>query len=113
MPDRPEDEAAKPPLLSEAELRAFQDTANEFIRVANDLVGIEEVAEIAAAFLYACARYNSFAMQAMAEDPGAIDAETVDYLAQEFEKHLREHMAQQVCPDPGEADNPIDPPSGS
>jgi hypothetical protein len=106
--DQPEGGKAAP--VSDTEWAAFYDVANDFLDVANQLIGIEPSEEIAAAFLYACARYNSFTMQAQAEDPTTIDDETVEYLASELERHLREHMAQSLGAETSAPDNPAGSP---
>lgn len=106
MSDEPQGDGATSASISEAERQAFYDTANEFLDPANSLIGVEPIDELAAAFLYACARYNSFAMQALAEDPSAIDEATVEYLATEFERHLGDHMREQLRSGPSGPDDP-------
>jgi len=103
-------ETGKPAPLTGEELKDFYASANEFLEVANGLVGIEPTDEIAAAFLYGCARYNSFAMQAISQDPSAIDQEVVDYLASELERHLRDHMEESLGARPSGPDDPSDNP---
>lgn len=105
MTGAPQGGGGEPATVSEAERQAFYATANAFLDIANRRIGIEPVEEIAAAFLYACARYNSFAMQAQSGDPSAIDDATVDYLAADFEGHLREHMGQDLGTGPGAPDS--------
>lgn len=70
--------------FSETERTAYYELANEILTPANDLLGVEPPEEVAAAFLYACAMYNVFAMQVQLEDPSTIDAETLEYLVEEF-----------------------------
>lgn len=85
--------------------QAFFDLADQFIRGANDAAGAEPPAWVGAALLWACARYNGFAMQAQGQPPAEVDAETVDYLAGEFEGALRRHMEQAlVAGTPGRPD---------
>lgn len=92
---------------SEAEWSAFYQMADTFVAKANVLVGTELTDDIAAAMLYACARFNTFAMQSELDRPDALGDEAVDYLAEEFESHLRDHMEEQICPNPGSRDNPV------
>ena len=86
--------------LPEDEKDAFYELANQFLEPANDLVGIEDVPEIAAAFLYACARYNAFAMQVQSADPGEVDADDVRMLTEALETELGNHMEEALESDP-------------
>ena len=83
-----------PAVVPEADLEAFFQTANRFLDKANALAQSESRDIVAAAFLYACARYNAFAMQAQAGDPTAVGAEFADFLIDRFEQEVREHMAE-------------------
>ena len=97
--------------ISEAEEEAFYELANAFIEPANDLMDIEPADEIAAAFLYACARYNAFAMQIQVDDPSRVDDDTINYLCDEYAGHLQEHMEDPgVCEAPGSRDDPVGAP---
>lgn len=91
----PDTEGAWPP-IPEEEMADFHRTADGFLSVANQLVGTEANDRIGAAFLYACARYNAFAMQAQTEDPSSVDAAIRDWLVARFETELRDHMLQQL-----------------
>lgn len=93
--------------LPEDDRDAFYELANRFLEPANDLVGIEPVTEIAAAFLYACARYNAFAMQAQSADPRDAGDDDAAMLADALAKELRNHMGQRLQTEPDA------PPSGS
>lgn len=95
--------------IPEDEMDAFFETANDILAPANDLIGAESTDEIAAAFLYACARYNAFAMQAQIEDPSVVDHEVVAYLCAEFARHMSEHMQELVTTAPGDPANPDEP----
>ena len=88
---------------SEDEWTAFYEMANAFIHKANALSAAELTGEveIGAAMIYACSRFNTFTMQAQLEDPSQVDGGVVDFLAGEFESHLRDHMEEQVCSTPG------------
>lgn len=89
----------------------FTDLADAFIRVANEALPAEGPAEVAAAFLYACARYNAFTMQAQGSTPGEMPEETIAYLVGDFASKLGEHMAVRVTSAPGAggppAENPV------
>lgn len=97
--------------LSEED-QAFMELADEFIQVGNLALGAESAARVAAAFLYACSRYNAFAMQWGGLTPTEVDEDTVAYLEGDFRAKLCEHMAQRVVDAPeGEAgaDAPASP----
>ena len=70
----------------------FMETANRFLEPANDLVGAQPLEEIAAAFLFACALYSSFAMQAQVENPGDVGDEAIEMLRGYFAQELQTHM---------------------
>ena len=80
--------------MSPEEQRAFFDMADQFIAVANRLTEDAPVARISAAMMYATARFNAFVAQSQGLPPGEIDEETVRYFTDEYEKMLRENMAQ-------------------
>lgn len=97
------------PTIPDGELDAFYETANEILAPANDLIGAVEPPEIAAAFLYACARYNAFAIQSQVDDPSDVGGEMLTFLCQEFSQQMEEHMAEQVTTMPGDPSNPDAP----
>ena len=86
--------------IPEDEMDAFWETANAFMAVANDLMGEEPGDDIAAAFLFACARYNAFTMQGQSQDKSQIDEDFVDFLCQRFETELRDHMGETLSTNP-------------
>ncbi|MEL7471195.1 MAG: DUF3144 domain-containing protein [Pseudomonadota bacterium] len=92
--------------IPEAELPAYFATANRFLSKANDLAQTESRDEVAAAFLYACARYNAFAMQAQGGDPTETSSEFAEFLVSRFAEEVREHMTETLsstgaAPQPG------------
>lgn len=74
--------------------RAFFDRADEFLAVANRLVAGTPPGQVSASMMFATARFNAFAAQAQGLPPGEVDEETVSYLCAEYEKMLRENLAQ-------------------
>lgn len=84
------------PAVPEEEMAAFHKTADVFLNTANALMGEEPSDRIAAAFLYATARFAAFAMQAQVEEGAAIDEETRDWLSARFDHELREHALQHL-----------------
>ena len=80
--------------LSAEEQRAFFDMADRFLAVANGLTEDAPVARISAAMMYATARFNAFLAQTQGLPPGEVDDETVRYFRAEYEKMLRENLAQ-------------------
>lgn len=95
----------------DAEWQDFIAIADEMIRIANDAVEIEPMEKVAAAFLYACTRYNAFAMQSQGQTPAEVDQENVDYLTEDFTSKLREHMEDTVTQDLGDGEPGLDPES--
>lgn len=96
--------------LPEGERQAFYELANTMLAPANAMMDSQPADEIAAAFVFACALFNAFAMQVQSEDPVALDAETGDYLETEFRTQLREHMGQALVRNPAAPDDPDGPP---
>ena len=95
-----------PNVIPEAEMAAFFETANLFLNKANALAQTESRDLVAAAFLYACARYNAFSMQAQSPDPSEVDREFSEFLVTRFEDEVREHMTETLsssgtAPQPG------------
>lgn len=93
MADRPENEEGGTPLSPE-EQRAFFEMADRFVAVANGLAEEVPVARISAAMMFATARFNAFLAQSQGLPPGEADEETVRYFRDEYEKMLRENLAQ-------------------
>ena len=74
---------------------AFFERADEFLAVANRLIGEETPpGRVSASMMFATARFNAFAAQAQGVPPGEVDEETVRYFRDEYEKMLRENLAQ-------------------
>jgi len=99
----------EPPKFSDLgadEQQAFFDLADDFIHVANAASSAGTPAVAAAAFLYACARYNALAMQTLGRALCEIDEEIVAYLVQDFERKLREQMSARVTEFPAESATP-------
>ena len=95
-----------PNVIPEGEMAAFYETANAFLSKANTLAQTESRDLVAAAFLYACARYNAFGMQAQVEDPSEIGEEISEFLVTRFEDEVRDHMGETLSssgalPEPG------------
>lgn len=80
--------------LSGDELEAFYDLANRFIAVANEALREWEAPTVSAAFLYGCARYNSFLLQKEGHPPGKLDEESLVYFRDCYTHELREHMTE-------------------
>lgn len=97
--------------MSRAEWAAFYEMADAFIERANDLIDGKPAGEVAAAMLYACARFNAFAVQVQSGGPAGVDDEAVDYLTGEFESHLRDHMEMPAGPGPGSRVDPTGDPA--
>ena len=83
------------PSIPDAEMDAFYQTADQFLNAANDLLASEQPATAGAAFLYACARYNGFAMQVQL-DTAVIDEATREKLCDFFESEISEHLLQRL-----------------
>lgn len=92
---------------TEADWEAFYELANAHVHAANDLIDVEPAEDIAAAMIYACARFNTFVMQAQMEDPSTIQDETVGYLGTDFQNHMLEHIAELQSTTPATAGSPI------
>ncbi len=80
--------------LSAEEQRAFFDMADRFLAVANALTEDAPVSRISAAMMYATARFNAFLAQTQGLPPGEVDEDTARYFRDEYEKMLRENLAQ-------------------
>ena len=75
--------------------KAFFDRADEFLAVANRLIGSETPpGQVSASMMFATARFNAFAAQAQGLPPGEVDEDTVRYFCSEYETMLRENLAQ-------------------
>lgn len=82
--------------ISDADWAQYMEAANALLAPANTLVQAESAERTAAAFLYACARYNAFAMQSQSDDPSVINREFTDFLIERFEIEMREHMGEDL-----------------
>ena len=92
--------------MPEEEAADFFEIANLFLAPANEMAGEHDVAEVAAAFLYGCSRYNAFAMQAQTDDLAEHRDEAAEMLTGYWTNELRDHMAQSL------QRNPAPPPPG-
>jgi len=80
--------------MSAAETSAFMDRADKFLAVANTLASDLPFSQISASMMFATARFNAFVAQAKGLEPGEVDEVTVAYFCGEYEKMLRENLAQ-------------------
>jgi hypothetical protein len=76
------------------EQKAFFALADVFVNTANDMSEDVTPARISAAMMFATARWNAFVAQAQGLPPGEADEETVAYFTAEYERMLRENLAQ-------------------
>ena len=90
------DDAQDAPAISEEEMAAFYKSADLYLNKANELVGVEPPARVGAAFLYACARFNAFALQADLEDAGGVADDMREGIVDLFESELSEHLLQRL-----------------
>jgi len=77
-----------------ADHRAFMDRADRFLAVANAMAGDVPLGKVSAAMMFATARFNAFFAQAEGLEPGDVDEQAVAYFRGEYEKMLRENLAQ-------------------
>lgn len=94
MPDRKEPRTLND--FSEEELEQFYDVADRFIDLANETAGQISPGprRVSAAMMYATARYNAYIAHLGGYQGGeAEEAEVVEYYVSEYEKVLREHLA--------------------
>ena len=87
------------PSIPAEDMGAFHQTADRFLNTANELLGSETPARVGAAFLYASARFNGFAMQVQLNTQG-VDAATREKLGEVFEAEISEHMLQRLRNEP-------------
>ena len=87
------------PSIPDADMDAFYQTADLFLNAANGLLQDETPARAGAAFLYACARFNGFALQVQL-DSNAVDERTREKLSGFFETEMSEHLLQRLRNDP-------------
>ncbi|MEM7498755.1 MAG: DUF3144 domain-containing protein [Pseudomonadota bacterium] len=78
------------------ESAAFFAMADKFLAVANNGVEEDKPSRVSAAFMFACARFNAFTAQTQGLPAGEVDEETVEYFTREYEKMLRENLAQHL-----------------
>ena len=110
MSDEPANVNAPPASVPEAEMEGWFETANAVLAIANDLIETEMLDHVAGAFLSACARYNAYAMQVMSDgEASPDDGETVPYLGDQLESHLRDHMQETLGSGPMEDTGGRDP----
>jgi hypothetical protein len=81
-------------VTDDAENRAFLDRADRFLAVANGMANEVPLGQISAAMMFATARFNAFFAQSEGLEPGDVDDEAVAYFRAEYEKMLRENLAQ-------------------
>jgi len=72
----------------------FMDRADRFLAVANGLVGEVPLSRISASMMFATARFNAFYAQADGLEPGDVNEQAVAYFRDQYEKMLRENLAQ-------------------
>ena len=73
----------------------FWDTADDFIRLANEACKTADRGQVCAAIMYAAARFNAFAASVDAPSLDVFKKETdpaIKYFRGEFEKMLRENL---------------------
>jgi hypothetical protein len=80
--------------MNVAETSTFMDRADKFLAVANSLAGGVPLGQISASMMFATARFNAFVAQANGLEPGEVDEEAVVYFRDQYEKMLRENLAQ-------------------
>ncbi|MEM6490080.1 MAG: DUF3144 domain-containing protein [Pseudomonadota bacterium] len=76
------------------ESRAFFETADRFLAVANAEAGRLGPGRVSAAMMFATARFNAFTAQTQGMKGGTVDDDAVRYFRDEYEKMLRENMGQ-------------------
>lgn len=81
---------------ADADMDGFYRTADRYLDTANALMGAETPARIGAAFMYGCARFSAFALQAQFEDAAQRREDLWDGLCDAFEGELRDHMLQRL-----------------
>lgn len=74
----------------------FYRVADRYLDAANGLLSAETPARIGAAFMYGCARFSAFALQAEFEDAAQRREDLWDGLCDAFEGELRDHMLQRL-----------------
>ncbi|MEO1459534.1 MAG: DUF3144 domain-containing protein [Pseudomonadota bacterium] len=80
--------------MSAAESAAFFAMADQFLAVANNAIPDEKASAVSAAMMYATARFNAFVAQTQGLPAGEVDEDAVVYFRDEYEKMLRENLAQ-------------------
>lgn len=83
-----------PAAMAPEEQRAFMELADRFLGVANASAAETPVARVSAAMMFATARFNAFLAQTQGLEPGEVDEDVVAYFRAEYEKMLRENLAQ-------------------
>ncbi|MEL6577173.1 MAG: DUF3144 domain-containing protein [Pseudomonadota bacterium] len=91
-----EDPLKKGVEMTAEESAVFFAMADKFLAVANNAVEEEKPSRVSASFMFACARFNAFAAQTQGLPAGEVDEQTVEYFTREYEKMLRENLAQQL-----------------
>jgi hypothetical protein len=82
--------------LPDDEQDEFYEMADAFVDLANEMAETERVSRVSSAFLYACARYNAYAMQVQGGAVAEADEDAIRYLLEQYEKMLREHMTERL-----------------
>ncbi len=70
----------------------FLDAADEFVQLANRLADSHSREFIAAAMMYATARFNAFSWLTREDRPGQTLDQAATYFASEFDKMLRDNV---------------------
>ncbi|MEO1492921.1 MAG: DUF3144 domain-containing protein [Pseudomonadota bacterium] len=74
----------------------FAEYANRFMSIANGAMDTFDRSIVNAAFLYGCARYNAYVVQAQGAPAGEVDPVSVAYLRECYEKELTSHMSERL-----------------
>jgi len=83
----------------------FLDVADEFVQLANKFTDDYSAEWVAAAMMYATARFNAFAWLTRDEKPDQTLDQAAAYFAGEYDKMLRDNVAE-IAPHYGEAGRP-------
>ncbi len=109
MTETPANINAPPAEVPEQELDGWYEVANAFLSIANEQIETELLEHVAGAFVYACARYNAYTMQVLSAGAAEADEDTVGYLGDELERHVRDHMSETLGDGPMEDSGGRDP----
>lgn len=89
--DHDHDDAIKDAEPTPEEMEAFMELADEFINLANHLSRETSPSKLAAAMMFAAARYSAFMWQHYGQHLHSRE-ETVDYLVGQFEAMLEDNL---------------------